>query len=399
MIYTPTLVSLSPDSSIKRYPPRKPEDRQSNYLEKFDFLTVFADVFVRDERLWMIGPKWENLELELMASTFKWNGTDISASIKFESLNRMSRASAEVPNGSGVLKIDGPLGSWTINVSEVPSDLNLDRNILVTQQQDNRLEWIAYWAFYNVVVNNIDSIVIYDNASELYSTELIDQVLSMIPGLKSHVVVRWDIPFGPLCGPNSMWDSDYGQHVAWEHSRRYFSPSAASALLIDIDELPIHAEGKSLPEALANSGNAALHFRRQPICRFPNRANTYDGVRIHSDYSLGDERGAWQNFKYIYDPSQLSETSQLMIHSVKGQFTPPPAEEEIFAGHFNAIRLHWRLGGKVPAKNLVSTADITEPTVRSSVFDNKFDELAHQWRPILQKLIPLINSQSEPHLL
>ena len=70
MIYTPNIVSLPSDAPIKRYPPRKPSDRQDNYLKNYDFLTVFSDVFVKDGTLWMIGPKWENLEEELKAVSY-----------------------------------------------------------------------------------------------------------------------------------------------------------------------------------------------------------------------------------------------------------------------------------------------------------------------------------------
>ncbi|MBE7364207.1 hypothetical protein INS43_03270 [Corynebacterium aurimucosum] len=397
MIYTPNIVSLPSDAPIKRYPPRKPSDRQDNYLKNYDFLTVFSDVFVKDGTLWMIGPKWENLEEELKASKFRWNWTDISTSITFESLNRMSRAYAHVPDSSGVLEIDGPLGHWEVEVPNIPSDLNEDRNVLVTQQQDNRLEWIAYWAFYNVNVNAIDTVVIYDNASTLYPPERVDQVLSMIPGLKSHMVVRWNMPYGPTGGPNNVWDSDYSQHVAWEHSRRFFTQKARSALMIDIDELPIHVGGESLPEVLANTDQAVLHFNRQPIRPFPNRSDALTDVRVHSDYSLGEERGAWLAPKYIFAPARIVESDQLMAHVVRGQDTTPLPETEAFAGHFDAIRIRWRLEEKRQVPNFKRPEDIVEPTVNSTVFSNKFDQLANEWKQLQKALTPIVNSQAEPH--
>ena len=206
MLYYPNRVSLAEDSNFRRVPPRKPQDRQENYLDMFDFDTVFSDLFVRDGRLWMIGPPFLNLEPELRGSTFKWNQLDVTSDIEFENLNRMSRASVPVDASNGLLEIDGPLGSWRVEVDELWDDLFRGSNLLVTQQKNNRLEWIAYWAFYNAQVNGVDSVVVYDNCSESYTAEKIDQILARIPGIQKHVVVKWDTPYGATGGPNNVWD-------------------------------------------------------------------------------------------------------------------------------------------------------------------------------------------------
>lgn len=395
MLYSANTISLAPNSQIKRYPPRKPVDRQDNYLTRFDFLTVFTDVFVKDGILWMIGPKWENLEEELKASTFTWNWKDISASITFQSLNRMSRAFAKVGNTPGLLEIDGPLGHWKVEVSNISDRSWQSSNILVTQQQDNRLEWIAYWAFFNATVNDVDTVVIYDNGSTLYSPERVDLVLSMIPGLKSHVVVQWDVPYGPTGGPNSVWDSDYSQHVAWEHSRQFFAPKANSVLMIDIDELPVHVKGLPLPQALAEFDKPVLHFKRQPIRRYPNRSQQLTGVRVHADYSLGEERGAWLAPKYIYSPARILENNQLMAHVVRGQDTTPVSPNEVFAGHFDGIRIRWRRDEKEQIPNYGSSDDIVEAISRSETFDSLFDRLAENWEELRARLAPVIDSQDD----
>ncbi|AJI79478.1 hypothetical protein [Corynebacterium singulare] len=398
MIYTPATVELPVDAPIKRVPPRNPEDRQPNYLKKFDYHTVFSDIFVNNGKLWFIGPRWENLERELRATRFEWNWNDITQNITFESLNRMSRATAPVSDTPGILIIDGPLGYWEVEVPCISEHPRPEGHLLVTQQQDNRLEWIAYWAFYNSLVNNTDTIIVYDNNSSLYSAERVDQVLSLIPGIKHHVVVKWGMPYGPTGGPNNVWDSDYSQHVAWEHSRRFFAPNAKSVLMIDIDELPIHVAGKSLPEALEESNQPVLHFSRQPIRQFPNRSKKLEGVRVHADYSLGEERGAWLAPKYIYSPQLINNDDQLMAHVIRGEDTTPAPSDQVFAGHFDAIRIRWRFEEKTQIPNFNKVEDIVEPTELSRAFNEKFDKLDAAWRELLPKIAPVINSQGLPHI-
>lgn len=95
----------------------------------------------------MVAPPFLNLQMELEASKFVWNFKDVSNNIHFENLNRMSRASFPVEDENGRLDIDSTLGRWTINVERVRTAELDGANVLITQQQDNRLEWIAYWAF------------------------------------------------------------------------------------------------------------------------------------------------------------------------------------------------------------------------------------------------------------
>ena len=189
MLYSAKRIKLPFDSNFKRVPPREPADRQENYLDRFDFHTLFSDAFVQDGRVWLIGPPFANLEKEIRACTFKWNWQDVTESVHFENYNRMSRASFPVGEKNGYLEISGPLGEWSLDVETPPFEFG-GAHMLVTQQQDNRLEWIAYWAFFNVQVNKVDSIIIYDNCSELYSAERIDQVLARIPGPVSYTHLR-----------------------------------------------------------------------------------------------------------------------------------------------------------------------------------------------------------------
>ncbi|CAM3240367.1 hypothetical protein [Corynebacterium gottingense] len=392
MIYSPNRVVLPDTGNFKRVPPRKPADRQSNYLERFDFDTIFSDVFIQDGRVWMIGPPFLNLESELRASTFKWNWVDVSPDVKFENLNRMSRASFPVSFDNGILEIEGSLGYWRLDVDTPPVRQYENANILVTQQQDNRLEWIAYWAFYNAQVNGVNAVVLYDNCSENYSPEMLDQVLSRVPGIEHHIVVRWDTPFGATGGPNNVWDSDFGQHISWEHCRRSFASGARTVCVIDIDELPICPNGEKLSEKLTASTKPALHFKRQPIRQYANRVSCVD-LRAHECFSLGETRGAWLATKFIYSPNRIPDDAQLLVHRIRGIEQDAEPEEEVFAGHFDGIRVRWRRDEKQPIPLFKNREDIVESAEPVDSFDTVFDDLAGQWNSLSHDLMKFFERQ------
>lgn len=394
MIWKPNRVVIDSSCPLKRMPPRAPEFRKDNYLDNFDFTTVFSDVFIRDGRVWLVGPPLLNLEQELRAGSFRWNWTDVTSTVNFENFDRMSRVSFPAESVSGELEIQSSIGNWTVQVSDFGHEFFRNSRLLVTQQQDNRLEWIAYWAFFNVQVNGIDSIVIYDNMSSMYPVERVDQVLGTIPGLKQWLVVDWDTPFGVTGGGESGWDSDFGQHVAWEHSRLAFAHSARSVMMIDLDELPVTSQSRGILEQLEESEKKVLFFNRQPIRKFANRNEANDDARVHSDYSLGDCRGAWLSTKYAYVPARLDSSDQLMVHIVKGVKTEIEDPYETYAGHFDAIRIRWRLKDKEVVPNFRREQDINEEVEVNELLNEKFDAVDDEWKVLFAKLTPLIQSQA-----
>ena len=395
MICKTNRLVIDPSQPIKRMPPRPPSDRQFGYLEDFDFTTVFSDIFVRDGRVWLVGPPFLNLESELHAAKFIWNWKDITGEVHFETFNRMSRTSFPTSVDFGELQIQSTIGNWIAQVSSFDHKDFVGSRLMVTQQKNNRLEWIAYWVLFNVKVNAIDSIVIYDNNSTEYPIERIEQLLSLIPGLKRWIVVDWDTPHGVTGGPNSVWDSDYGQLVAWEHSRHMFAPLASSVLMIDIDELPVTRNPIGILEQLEGSEEKALLFKRMSIKPFANRNKIRDGIRVHSDFSLGDSAGAQLSCKYAYVPARLESSDQLLVHQIHGESTKPQDISETFAGHFDAIRIEWREREKEPVRLAQQLEDIVGGFEEVSLLNDNYSKIEQEWSELLTRLELLIDSQTE----
>src|SRR5213592_2931531 len=52
-VVQPTGMTLPAGGPLRREPPRKPEDRQPDYLEKFDSRTLFYDAFRQGDDVWL----------------------------------------------------------------------------------------------------------------------------------------------------------------------------------------------------------------------------------------------------------------------------------------------------------------------------------------------------------
>lgn len=395
MIWKTNRLVIDPANQLKRMPPRQPIDRQKRYLDDFDFTTVFSDIFVRDGRVWMIGPPFLNLEADLLAANFIWNWVDVTSEVKFERYNRMSRTSFPTTAKFGELEIRSELGHWMAQVSTFDQKDFDGARLMITQQKNNRLEWIAYWALFNVRVNGIDSIVIYDNGSTDYPIERVEQLLSLIPGLKRWIVVDWDTPHGVTGGPNSVWDSDYGQLVAWEHSRHMFANLASSVLMIDVDELPVTQNPKGILEQLDESDRKAILFNRISVKQYANRDSGNDGIRVHSDFSLGDSSGAQLSSKYAYAPARLDDTDQLLVHQIRGESIEAQDSTETFAGHFDAIRIEWREKEKEPVRVFQQLGEIDGDFEENPLLNDKFLEIEEEWSELMIQIRLLVDSQTE----
>jgi hypothetical protein len=72
-------VTLPEDSPIRRDSPRPLERRRPDYEEKFDWLSLFYDVFWSGGRLTMVGPPLRNLASLVAAENLRLDGIPVPA--------------------------------------------------------------------------------------------------------------------------------------------------------------------------------------------------------------------------------------------------------------------------------------------------------------------------------
>ncbi|WP_422115723.1 hypothetical protein [Brachybacterium sp. UNK5269] len=344
-------VVLDPGGAWHREAPRPPASRQERYDERFDTDTLFYDVFRVDEHVELIGPPLLNLAGGLRPMSLQHAGRRYARSFRSTAMNRVHRHRITgIPQDVDSLRLRCPLGRFRLDIGENLSGAFTERRVLVTQSQNNSLEWIARWVDHHVATQGIDAVVFYDNASTLYSSDDVRGVLRDRPGLAMFSVIDWPYPWGPTGGPDSVWDSDFGQLGAWEHAWRRLCRTAATITFGDIDELIIGPE-PTVTERAAASPQGICSYRRMSIVNVP--AEPTDGLsrmRDYADYRLYDPEAPLLTPKYTVAPGTLLETDQLLVHCVDGRRVPD--ETDVLVRHFNSMRIEWRDGEQHPVPDL-----------------------------------------------
>lgn len=342
-------IYLPVNTDFIRKPPRPAEDQQPNYLERFDFHGIFSDVFSYEGSVIAVGPPYLNLRNLLDDSQFFVNGaTHIEhEAVQFDELDRTSRTTFNLPS-SGNSITTAEILTLKCNTLELQCKVGKNhhqvfagRNVLLTMNRDNSLENIVDWVTINVVANEIDAVVIYDNRSELYSKSELLQAIANVPGVEVAYVVDWPHPYGPTAYRKQLWDSDFGQYTAWEHARWRFLSRANSVTPCDVDEIPLTEDGSPCWHHAHQSNDGVFYYRMRDIEPAPLDTLTSSRVRRHSDYRFynPDKVGS---FKYTYVPSRLTSNQQALVHKVSD--TEVPNHQLGFTRHFRGLHRQWRAG-------------------------------------------------------
>lgn len=170
-------VVLDGKDSLMRIPPRKENDQQANYKDLFDYYRLFADIYFNvDGNIELIGPPLLNLREFVERAEFYIDGRLVGGII-IEELDRMSRITLPCDNQEvSLLRVK--IGNQVFVKEIQPSHLDFfkDKNVLVTQQRDNPIEWILYWILYHIEHHGIDSVLIYDNGSMSYTIAELEKI-------------------------------------------------------------------------------------------------------------------------------------------------------------------------------------------------------------------------------
>jgi len=328
--------SISPVSlatfGLRRDPPRPEHDRQTNYLEQFDFDTLFYDVFHYPAKDCIIALAPPALNCagcldqarfylpggEELRRTYRYGGSSLQMNCQFRLQLQGRPCPREV-----VMK----LGQRREVVRVQSADRLLDnRRVVLTLSRNNSLDWIRDWAIFNVTIHGADAILLYDNASTEYSTAQLVEALRDIPGLAVAMVISWPFPYGPGVGPSNTQDSFYCQPASLEHARWRFCSKALGVLNADIDELLVSDSGRSVFDQLESCRQSVIEFNGiwcQKVTR--GRAGKGGNVR-HSEcrYNFRSQRRARRvriekmlcRKKWAVAPSRCPETVDWGVHGV-----------------------------------------------------------------------------------
>lgn len=235
-----TLSSLSlPDSLGFQRDHIVPElARPPRYNEQYDSHTLFYDAFFvpKDLTIRLVCPRLLNFETILKEATFTSNGENLKPRLRRRNW-RNDEISLDCSTSPTELRIR--FRSMDVEILLGTQNLESFRGLrcAVLKSKNNDLAWITDWATYHVKVHGLEGLVIFDNDSDQYRVEDVSRALSKVEGLRTFRVLSADFPFGPTADGPDLHKAKFLQGGLVEIARFRYLQSAASVLLVDIDEL------------------------------------------------------------------------------------------------------------------------------------------------------------------
>ncbi|WP_434612874.1 hypothetical protein [Arthrobacter sp. A5] len=341
MVVHPSPVVLPRLSTLKREPPRRPDQRQADYMTKFDSQTLFYDVFHSRDRIELSGPPLLNLHTELRAGAFTDPGGEVLEA-QLGDLDRTQRSSIAGDCKVRYVHLTSPNLSISISIGQDLSDVFAGHRVLFTKSKNNKLSWIRDWAQFHIATQGIDSVLIYDNGSTDYSPEDILEALQDVAGLLSAVIVDWPFPFGPQGGSwdgltNAPWDSDFCEYGIMEHARRRFLSDAAGVINADVDELVVTDADRTVFDVLDASPHSVVSYTGRWI---ETAADSEASASSFADYVYLDTRRPATTAKWAAVPAEIREAIQWKTHWVNG--APMDKTSSVMHRHFMGINSNWK---------------------------------------------------------
>lgn len=287
-------VRLDPARGMLRESPRPAHLRPPGYDDKFDWDTLFYDVYHAGREVVFQGPPLFNLEAGLRASA-PFPGALRGLFPRARIVHRNRADELRLKTDADRVIIDGPLGRFDIAIQPDEAHRFAGRRVIHTLSRNNAPRWIADWVRFYVTEHGADAVLLYDNASTAYSTgELRAMLAETFPGL-AIIVVDWPFHYGPQGGlagsvdgvTPTEWDSDYCQTGSMQHARFRFLRTARSVLNVDIDELVLPERGRTIFEAAERARGGFIKFPGRWVSAASDHAVTRASCR-HGDFAFID---------------------------------------------------------------------------------------------------------------
>ena len=335
-------------TDVRRDSPRPPEFHSERYVERYDWNTLFYDVYRVGEHVVLQGPPLFNFLPELRKA-------DIFAKAmrfpfpKARHLAMSKRGEIWFKTDLDRIAFDCPLGSFDLAVQPDQHARFAGRRAIVTQSKNNQIRWIIDWARFHNRMHGADALLFYDNGSDIYDcAELQRRLDEAVPEMLIQVV-PWPYVFGAQGGPDWAvngivpdWDSDFGQVGVLQHARFRFLPQARSVLHNDIDELVIGTGNRSVFEAAEQSPTGMVKFEGRWISVVGDGLVDTETCR-HADFTL-DEGADVANCppKWCMRPQAFGRKISWGVHNVFGARCNDQITPEFLFRHFRGITTSWK---------------------------------------------------------
>lgn len=292
-------VRIDPASGLARDAARPVELRNATYAERYDWETLFYDVYRAGRHVVLQGPPLLNLLEPLKLSTpFEraFRGRFGPFFPRARHFGQKKRGEIWLASDADHLHVEGPIGTYDVAVQPDMAPVFAGRRVITTLSKDNDLRWIADWVRFYCRYHGADGVLVYDNGSTAYSIAELQATLEDAAQGAPAIAVSWPFPYGPqggragaVNGVEADWDSDFCQTGSLQHARHRFLRHARSILNVDIDEMVIAeaAQSQSIFAATEASRSGFIKFAGRWIGTHAAPGVTRDTCR-HADFLYRD---------------------------------------------------------------------------------------------------------------
>ncbi len=340
---------LSQDGALRRESPRPPELRNASYAAQFDWHTLFYDVFRADDHIVFMGPPLFNLAEPLRQSApFRTAFRGFWKQARLVERNRISEI--WLRSKADHVQIDGPIGQWNVTVQPDQAAMFAGRRVIHTLSKDNEIRWIKDWIRFYRDVHGADAVLFYDNNSTKYDAAgLRGELRAAFPDMVIEVVA-WPFLYGPqggmagaVDGQEAPWDSDYCQSGSLQHARFRFLRQARSVLNVDIDELVLSDQGRSIFTATEQSRAGFTKFPGRWITGMADRPIPAEGASLGDFVLFDSQEQVVCPPKWCVVPHPRQRWAQhWSVHNIFGARANRHLSDEFTYRHMRAISNNWK---------------------------------------------------------
>ena len=343
-------LALSPatiQTDLRREAPRPVELRNHLYEERFDWKTLFYDVYRHGRHVVLQGPPLFNLFDDLREAHF-FKGAFRPIIGKAQHIDLKKRGEIWLKSDAERIAFDSALGHFDLPVQPSMSHLFEGKRVLLTLSKDNEIRWIIDWARFHQQLQGADALLFYDNGSSIYDAEELQAKLTeALPGMFVQVV-HWPYLYGPQAGPNWAvdgvepdWDSDYCQVGVLQHARFRFLSRARSVMHNDIDEMVIANSDRGIFEAAEQSRSGMVKIEGRWIAAAGDGPVDPDNCR-HADFVFDEGRHVENSPpKWCIRPQAFGRNISWGVHNIFGAGGNDTISEEFLFRHFRGVTTNW----------------------------------------------------------
>lgn len=337
--------TLGTDSALLRNFTRPLALRGPDYEAEYDRHTLLYDIFRQEDgSLCAIAPPPLNLPLTSMFFDGPWQVRHRDRCTELSCASLAEKAFVSIRDGSGQ-----PV---PLPINRGLHDFFAGERVLLTKSKNNQLPWIRDWAAFHVEKQHVTAVLLYDNASTIYTAEEVLAVLRRVPGLCKAAVVRWPYRYGAHAHPfqtpegewrRPSWDSDFSQYAINLHAQRRCLSRAAGVLYCDVDELVFGSKkyGTVFTQAAQSPTGTALIQGDWVVAR-PAMSEEGGFLLRHRHHTLRLGACGRGQVKWALIPERVGPERQWRIHDIAGVDSPVLFQDAAAFKHCRGISTSWK---------------------------------------------------------